>query len=81
MEKLQECGVGCADTGGDCILNCFKDATDLSDGCAVCFAMYADCVVANCMDVCMTDESQECDPCQAEHCAPDFETCAGITFN
>jgi hypothetical protein len=61
----------------DCVAACMKGKkVKTSDTCTVCFAGYADCSAAKCLNQCLGDSGkQECKDCQDKECKPAREAC------
>ena len=75
-----DCGLGCLDATDQytCSLDCIMTKTGLSQGCAECFADQIMCVISECVPVCLTPESDDCDVCIEAKCNPGFFACAGV---
>lgn len=79
MEDTMHCSIGCAGQGEVCAQNCMAERTDLSAECRSCWVLLGQCVVANCMQFCLSgDAGIECGDCTVEFgCSAEFTDCSG----
>lgn len=79
----QSCGLGCQqdDNPGMCAVSCIVQETQISQGCAVCYATLVGCASENCLAACAADPtSAACNQCQVDAgCRADFDSCSGLT--
>jgi hypothetical protein len=63
-----------------CALFCVAQATDLSDGCASCYAATVACSITNCLGACAADPGADrCTECRdAQGCTQLFYDCSGL---
>ena len=77
------CTIECIGKASDnmeaCVLDCVVDGTGLSEACAGCFAIFAQCTLDFCLEQCISDLStEECMSCRDDKCASSFAVCTGL---
>eukprot|EP00928_Gymnodinium_smaydae_P057122 TRINITY_DN4039_c0_g1_i1.p1 TRINITY_DN4039_c0_g1~~TRINITY_DN4039_c0_g1_i1.p1 ORF type:complete len:257 (+),score=22.49 TRINITY_DN4039_c0_g1_i1:53-772(+) len=75
---MQECGLNCLGAAR-CTASCIKKKESYTDQCSACFGDLADCTQKSCLSQCAFGESPACSKCLAQHCAPAFTACSGLT--
>lgn len=76
-DEMEGCAYRCLTSDLACARRCVQDKLPLTRACAGCFGGVVDCTTSNCKLACMFSDAG-CRACRAEHCNPDFVTCAGI---
>ncbi len=78
------CGISCiaAEDRAACSGECVVEETSISEPCGVCFGNLIDCILDECIAMCIDQASEECTTCIAEStCDPAFVACTGFSSN
>jgi len=80
-DTSKDCAFACLTDDAACAARCMREETGLSPSCADCFGAFIDCTTSSCALRCIAPSSDMCASCQARHCEPTFERCAGIPIH
>lgn len=78
------CGIQCIadEDPAACSGECVVEETGISESCGVCFGNLIDCILDECISMCLDPNSAECTTCIGDSgCDPAFVACTGFSSN
>lgn len=86
-DVAKQCGIECATSlVAGCAEQCILERTELTQPCASCLDAFFDCILSNCLAVCISGSEQECTDCSRTRpagntCSDQWYACSGTELN